>query len=304
MIAFVVRRVLLLIPVLLFVSGVTFSLMHLTPGGPWDQAKPVSGPALANLNAKYHLDLPAPEQYLLYLRGALHGNFGPSYQEPDRTVAEIVGSGIGITAQLGALALLFALAAGLPLGTVAALRHRRLADHLSTLLSVAGYAVPNFVVSTFAIVLVAATWHLLPTGGWDGPRTWILPSIALGLAPAAAIARYTRSSLLDVLGQDYVRTARAKGVFGRLLVGRHELRNALLPVLTILGPTVAYLLTGSFVIEQAFNIPGIGRDFVQSVLARDYPMILATVMIYAATVALANLLVDVGYALLDPRIAG
>ncbi|HVA24690.1 MAG TPA: ABC transporter permease [Chloroflexota bacterium] len=302
MAAFLVRRILFLVPVLFFVALMTFVLMHITPGGPWDREKPLSPQAVANLNAKYHLDLPPPEQFLLYLWNALHGDFGPSYTHPGQTVSDIIKSGLGITVQLGAFAFMFAILLGLPLGIVAALKHNTLGDYASMFVAVVGCSVPNFVLATFAIVLFAAVWHLLPTGGWDGWRAWILPSVALGLGPAAAIARYTRSSMLDVVQQDYVRTARAKGVRELLLIRRHEVKNALLPVVTIVGPTVAYLVTGSFVVEEIFHIPGMGRNFVDSILARDYPMIMASVLLYATAVAVANLLVDLSYAFLDPRI--
>ena len=304
MATFLVRRVLFLIPVLFFVALMTFVLMHLTPGGPWDREKPLSPAAVANLNAKYHLDLPPAQQFGLYLWNVLHGDFGPSYAHPDQSVSDVVKGGLGITFQLGVFAFVFAVVLGLPLGVLAALNHNRLGDYASMFVAVFGYSVPNFVLATFAIVLFAAVWHLLPTGGWDGWRAWILPPIALGLGPAAAIARYTRSSMLDVIRQDYVRTAQAKGVGELLLVRRHELKNALLPVVTVLGPTVAYLVTGSFVVEEIFHIPGIGRNFVDSVLARDYPMIMASVLLYATAVALANVVVDLSYAVLDPRTRG
>jgi oligopeptide transport system permease protein len=300
--AFLLRRALALIPVLFFVALMTFVLMHVTPGGPWDREKPLSPQAIANLNAKYHLDLPPAQQFLLYLWNILHGDFGPSYTHPNRTVAEIIASGAGITLQLGFFALIFALVLGLPLGVLAALRHNTPADYLSMFVAVFGYSVPNFVLATFSIVIFAAVLHLLPTGGWESWRAWILPAMALGFGPAAAIARYTRSSMLEVIRQDYVRTARAKGVRELLIVRRHELKNALLPVVTILGPAVAYLVTGSFVVEQIFHIPGIGRNFVDSILSRDYPLLMASVLLYAAAVAVANLLVDLSYSYLDPRL--
>lgn len=280
----------------------TFVLMHLTPGGPWDKEKPLSPEAVANLNAKYHLDLPAPEQFLLYLWNAVRGDFGPSYTHSNQTVGDIIKSGLGVTVQLGLFAFVFAVALGLPLGVFAALKHNTLADYTSMFVAVFGYSVPNFVLGTFAIVVFAAVLHLLPTGGWDSWKAWILPAVALGLGPAAAIARYARSSMLEVIRQDYVRTARAKGLAELLLVRRHELKNALLPVATILGPSAAHLVTGSFLVEQIFHIPGIGRNFVESVLSRDYPLIMASVLLYATAVAVANLLVDLSYAVLDPRI--
>lgn len=299
---FLVRRILFLIPVLFFVALMTFILMHLTPGGPWDREKPLSPAAVANLNAKYHLDLPVPEQFFLYLWNAVHGDFGPSYTHPDRSVSDIIGSGAGVTVELGAFAFVFAVLFGLPLGVFAALRHNSAGDYGSMFVAVFGYSVPSFVLATFAIVLFGALWHLLPTGGWGSWRAWILPPITLGLGPAAAIARYTRSSMLDVIRQDYIRTGRAKGMRELALVTRHEIKNAMLPVVTILGPTVAYLVTGSFVVEEVFHIPGIGTNFVDAILSRDYPMIMASVLLYASAVAVANLLVDLSYGALDPRI--
>ncbi|MBV8086895.1 MAG: ABC transporter permease [Chloroflexi bacterium] len=300
--AFLLRRVLFILPVLFFVALMTFVLMHVTPGGPWDREKPLSPAAVANLNAKYHLDLPLPEQFLLYIWDALHGDFGPSYTHPDETVGDIIKQGAGVTGQLGLFAFVFAVLFGLPLGVFAALRHNRLGDYASMFIAVFGYSVPSFVLATFGIVIFAAVLHMVPTGGWDSWRAWIMPPIALGLGPAAAIARYTRASMLDVIKQDFVRTGRAKGVRELALVTRHEIKNALLPVVTVIGPTVAYLVTGSFVIEEIFHIPGIGRNFVDSILARDYPMIMASVLLYATAVAVANLFVDLSYGVLDPRI--
>ncbi len=300
--AFIVRRLLFLVPVLFFVALMTFVLMHLTPGGPWDSEKPLSGAALENLNAKYHLDLPPAEQFGLYVWNAIHGDFGPSYTHPDQSVGEIIRGGLPTTIQLGAMAFAFALVVGVPLGVFAALRHNTVADYLSMFLAVFGYSVPNFVLATFGIVIFAAMLHLLPTGGWETANAWLLPSVALGLGPAALIARYTRSAMLDVVHQDYTRTARSKGLKETVVVRRHELKNALLPVVTVVGPTVANLVTGSFIVEQIFHIPGVGRNFVDAILARDYPMIMASVLLYAAVVAIANLLVDVSYAVLDPRI--
>ena len=287
---------------LFFVALMTFVLMHLTPGGPWDKEKPLSGAAVANLNAKYHLDQPPAQQFLSYLWNAVHGDFGPSYSRPDQTVGDMIKSGIGVTAQLGLFAFVFAVLLGLPLGVVAALKHNTGTDYASMFVAVFGYSVPNFVLGTFAIVVFAAVLHVLPTGGWASWQAWVLPSIALGLGPAAAIARHTRSGMLEVVRQEYVRTGRAKGLSKLLLVQRHELKNALLPVITIMGPVAAYLATGSFLIEQIFHIPGIGRNFVESIMSRDYPLIMASVLLYATAVAVANLLVDLAYALLDPRI--
>ncbi len=304
---YVLQRILALIPVLLFVALLTFTLMHLAPGGPWDQAaaegRELPPEVLANLNARYGLDRPLPLQFVAYLGGLLHGDLGPSFSNPGDSVQEIIGQGLGVTVQLGLLAGAVAVLLGVPLGVLAALRHNTLLDHLAMLLAIAGFTTPPFVLSLFLIVLFAVRLPLLPPGGWETPSTHILPVLVLAAGPTAVLARYTRASVLDVITEDYIRTARAKGLRERTVVLRHLLRGALLPVITILGPVMAGLVTGSFVVETVFRVPGVGRLFVDAVFARDYPLIMGTTLLYAVAIVVANLIVDVLYAVVDPRIS-
>lgn len=307
MLRYVLHRVLALIPVLLFVALLTFTLMHLAPGGPWDQAsaegRELPPEVLANLNARYGLDRPLPLQFVAYLGGLLHGDLGPSFSNPGDSVQELLGQGLGVTVQLGLMAGTLAVLLGVPLGVLAALRHNTLLDHLAMLVAIAGFTTPPFVLSLFLIVLFAVRLPLLPPGGWETPSARILPVLVLAAGPTAVLARYTRASVLDVITQDYIRTARAKGLRERTVVLRHLLRSALLPVITLLGPVMAGLVTGSFVVETVFRVPGVGRLFVDAVFARDYPLIMGTTLLYAVAIVVANLIVDVLYAVVDPRIA-
>lgn len=291
-----------MIPVLLAVSAITFTIMHLTPGGPFDRERKIPDTVRANIERKYGLDKPFLVQYADYMIGAVQGDLGPSYRDSRRTVTEILLAGLPITAQLGLQAVALGVLIGVPLGTIAALKQNTWVDYLGVGFSVAGYSVPNFVLAVFFILLFTVTLHWVPASGWGTPQHWILPTIALATGPAAVLARYTRSSILDVVRQDYIRTARAKGVVERLVVIRHMLPNALIPVVTILGPLTAALITGSFIIETVFYVPGIGRMFVGGVAERDYPVIMGTTLFYALIVAVMNLLVDVLYVLIDPRI--
>jgi oligopeptide transport system permease protein len=302
MIGYVARRFLWIIPVLFVVSIITFSLMHAVPGGPWARDKALAPSLVETLNQKYGLDQPVPVQYLTWVGNLLQGNLGPSYKFTDRTVNDIVGGGIWTTIQLGLMAFLLAVVTGIPLGVIAALGHNRWPDYLSTGISVIGIAMPSFVLAILLIVFFGVTLKALPTGGWKGPETWILPTIALASFPIAVIARYTRASMLEVTRKDYIRTAQSKGVGERAVVTRHMIRNALIPVVTILGPTLAFLVTGSFIIESIFGIPGVGRYYVTSIGQHDYGVLMAMTVLYAFVVAFLNLVVDVAYAFIDPRI--
>jgi oligopeptide transport system permease protein len=310
---FIVRRVLWLIPVLFVVSLITFTLMKAVPGGPWSSEKPVPAAVRAQLEKIYGLDKPPHEQYLSWIGGVVTLDFGPSYTSRDRTVNDILEDGWLNTLHLGLLAFLLAVLTGIPLGIVAALGHNRLPDYLATAVSMIGIATPSFVLAILLIIIFSVTLNLLPSRGWDdfddfardpvdAIRTWILPVVALAGYQIAQIARYTRASMLEVTRKDYVRTAHSKGVRATAVVVRHMIRNALIPVVTILGPILAFLVTGSFIIESFFGIPGIGRNYIQSITARDYSMIMAATMIYAFAVAFLNLVVDVLYAYIDPRI--
>jgi oligopeptide transport system permease protein len=312
-VSYVIRRLLWLLPVLFVVSIITFILMHAVPGGPWASEKHVSAGAQAALNARYGLDKSIFQQYLIWLVGDLAGgvqgtggilrlDFGPSYRYIGRTVNSILLDGAPKTIQLGIQAFILSVVVGIPLGIVAALNHNRWPDYLATGVSMLGIATPSFVLAVLLILIFSVWLKVLPPLGWKGPDTWVLPTIALAGYQIAQISRYTRASMLEVTRKDYIRTAQSKGIVPRLVVVRHMVRNALIPVVTILGPILANLVTGSFIIEYFFGVPGIGRNFVVSIGNRDYAMIMAVTVIYAATVALLNVVVDVLYGYIDPRI--
>jgi oligopeptide transport system permease protein len=313
-----VRRVLWIIPVLFFVSVITFTLMHAVPGGPWAREKALPAATVELLNDKYGLDEPIVVQYLNWIGplhiedgnvaccgGILSGDLGPSYKYVNRSVNDIIADGILVTMQLGVLAFLLSVAIGLPLGIIAALGHNKWPDYSATMVSVLGISTPTFVSSILLIVIFGVVLGWLPTNAlkWEeDPSAWILPTIALSLYPIAQVARYTRASMLEVTRRDYVRTAHSKGLGRRTVVIVHMVRNALIPVVTILGPILAFLITGSFVIEYIFSVPGIGREYVASITQRDYGMIMAMTMFYAVVIVVLNLVVDVLYAYIDPRI--
>jgi len=299
---YLIRRLLWIIPVLFAVSLITFTLMHAVPGGPWAREKALPANVIAALNAKYGLDDPVPLQYIHWVGNLLQGNLGPSYKFVDRSVNDIVGGGLMVTIQLGLMAFALSVLVGIPLGIFAALGHNRWPDYLSTGISVIGIAMPSFVLAILLILFFGVTLHILPTKGWKGPDTWILPTIALAGFPIAVIARYTRASMLEVTRKDYIRTAQSKGVADGNVVTRHMIRNALIPVVTILGPTLAFLVTGSFIIETIFAIPGVGRYYITSISQHDYGVLMAMTILYAFAVAFLNLVVDVAYAYIDPRI--
>lgn len=302
--SFLIRRLLWIIPVLFVVSIITFSLMKLAPGGPWDREKKLPPGVQATLNAKYGLDKPWHEQYVSWVSDFVVLDLGPSYRYPGRTVNDIVEDGLPVTLQLGLMAFAVAVLLGIPLGIIAALGHNKLPDYLATGISVIGIATPSFVLAIVLIVIFSVALDLLPavSNRWDNWQTWVLPTIALAGYPIAQVARYTRASMLEVTRKDYVRTAQSKGIRARAIVIRHMIRNALIPVVTILGPLLAFLITGSFVIEYTFGVPGIGRFYVQAIGQRDYSMIMAMTMLYAFAVAFLNVVVDVLYAYIDPRI--
>ena len=302
MINYLARRILWIIPVLFAVSIITFFLMHAVPGGPWDAEKRLPASVQARLNAQYGLDKPLYEQYIQWAGGFVTGDLGPSYRSRDRRVNDIIGDGIGVTFQLGIMAFVLSVAVGIPLGIIAALGHNRWPDYLSTSISIIGIATPSFVLAILLIVVFSITLGWFPTGGWKGPQYWVLPTVALAGFPIAVIARYTRASMLEVTRKDYIRTAQSKGLGGRDVVSRHMIRNALIPVVTILGPTLAFLVTGSFIIETIFSVPGIGRFYVSAISQRDYSLLMAMTILYAFTVAFLNVVVDVLYAYIDPRI--
>lgn len=299
---YVASRLFWMLPVLLGVSLLTFGVMHFVPGGPWDEEKPLAPAVVENLNRKYRLDEPVWRQYATFLGNALKGDLGISYTYQDRTVTSIILQGLPRTAMIGLLAFVLSLGVGIPVGVAAAVRKGSVLDYLSVGLATIFAAVPGFVLAFLLVVIFSVKLHLLPTGGWGTPQHLVMPAIALAALPAAYIARISRAAMLDALRQDYIRTAYAKGLSGLVVNRRHALKNALVPLLTVLGPELAALITGSFIIEQVFSIPGIGRLFVQGVFQRDYGLIMGTVLFYAAVIAVLNLAVDLLYAMADPRV--
>ena len=302
MLAYTLRRLLWLIPVLLFVAAITFTLMHLVPGGPWDRAKRLPPAAQANVEEKYGLDKPVWRQFVNYVFNAVQGDLGVSYRSINRPVKDIIWDGFKVTATLGVLALIVSVVLGMSLGLLAALRQNTVLDYASVTFATIGASVPSFVLGMLLLIVFSAYLHWLPSSGWGTWKQAIMPVTALSVLPTAYIARVTRASMLEVLQQDYIRTARAKGLKESVIVLRHLVRNGLIPVLTVIGPIAAFLVTGSFIIEYLFAIPGIGRYFVSSISARDYGMIMGTTLFYATVVVLANLIVDILYAVVDPRI--
>ena len=306
MFQFAISRVLWLIPTLLAMALVTFLVMHATPGSPLDPvaegANPLSPEAQRNLAAHYGLDRPLYEQFAIFVRNAVRGDFGNSFVYRSRTVREILADTFPVSLLLGSMALAVAVAGGLALGILAAVYQNRGWDYVSVTLATAGVAVPNFVLAVFFIILFSFVIPLFPTGGWDSPRNWVLPTITLALAPMGIIARFTRASMLEVIRADYTLTARAKGFAEGPVIFKHALKNALIPVVTLLGPMFAAVGTGSFFVESIYRVPGMGRFFVLSMTGRDYPMIMAVVLTYGAFLAIMNVVVDLAYGALDPRI--
>ncbi len=299
---FIVRRVLWLILVLFVVLLITFILMHLVPGGPWDREKTLAPKVIEALNKRYGLDLPLWRQFVNYVWGVLHGDLGLSYSYSDRTVVSILVHGIPKTATLGILAFVVAQAIGIPFGVAAALKQNSPVDYASVLFSTIFASIPGFVLGILLMVLFSVVLHWLPTSGWGTVEQLIMPVFCLAALPAAQSARITRASTLEVMRQDYVRTARSKGIRENTVRVRHIFRNSLIPVVTVAGPELANLITGSFIIENLFAIPGVGRLFVQGIFARDYTLIMGGVLFYAIVIALLNLVVDILYAAIDPRI--
>jgi peptide/nickel transport system permease protein len=304
MVRYLIGRLGGLILVFLMVSVVAFLLMHSIPGGPFDESQmPLPPAAKANILRKYGLDKPLYVQYLLYMGNALRGDFGISFQSPDETVIQLIGRTWPVSIQLGGLTVILAMGTGLILGTLAAIRQNTWVDYTVTTLATLGLTVPNFVVAIWLILIFAVNLRWLPIGGWgDDWRQWIMPVIALGLGPMGITARYTRASLVDVIGADYIRTARAKGLGERMVLMRHAFKNALIPIITVLGPRIPDLITGTIFVETMFRVPGLGKFFVTSVTQRDYPMIMAVMLLIAAVWGFVYLLTDVLYTVIDPRI--
>ncbi len=304
MLAFAFKRFLGAWPTLLILATLAFVLVRAAPGGPFDVEKSLPPEIQANLDRQYHLDEPLAKQYGRFLAGLAQGDLGPSFQYKDYTVNELIATGFPVSLRLGALAMGVALLLGLSLGVIAALRQNTFTDYAVMATAMTGISIPNFVMAPLLILLFAVALNWLPAGGWEGGH-WkhtLLPVIALSLPQVAYIARLTRGSMLEVLRSNFIRTARAKGVPERWVILRHALRPALLPVVSYLGPATAAIVTGSVVVEQIFGIPGLGRYFVQGALNRDYTLVMGVVVFYGALIVAFNLLVDLIYAWLDPRI--
>jgi len=302
MLMFLLRRLLHGLAVLWVVATLTFVLLRVAPGGPFDSERKLPPEVLANIQAKYHLDEPLLGQYLRYLTGILHADFGPSYKYLDRGVNEIIADTLPTSALLGLLALLLALILSFPTGLIAAYFRNSWIDRLALLAATLGISLPHFILGALLIWLFALQLGWLQAGRWDNVASMILPTVTLSAAPAAYIAAMLRSTLIENLGEDFIRTARAKGLRETVVLFKHALRNSLVPVITVLGPLTAALLTGSFVVEYVFAIPGMGRFFITAVTDRDYPLIMGVTLVYTALLIGANFLVDLCYSYVDPRI--
>jgi len=308
MVVYLFGRVTGIAVVFLIVSMLAFVLMHSIPGGPFDEEKsPLPPAAKENILHKYGLDRPLYEQYGLYMWNALHGDFGISFQSPTETVIQLIARTWPTSMQLGGLAILLAATIGLTSGVLAAVNQNTWIDYVVTFVSTLGITVPNFVIALWLLLVFAVGLGWLPTGGWPGGgtsdfKTLILPVITLSLGPSALVARYTRSSLVEVLHAEYIRTARAKGLRDHAVVLGHALKNALIPLITILLPQIPNLITGTIFVEVIFRVPGLGKFFVSSIYLRDYPMIMATMLLVATLWSTTYLLSDILYTVVDPRI--
>lgn len=302
MISVLLKRFVHGVIVLWAVATLTFLLLRLAPGGPFDSERKLPPEIIANLEAKYHLNEPVLEQYVRYLVGLAHGDFGPSYKYLDRGVTEIIADTLPTSALLGILAVLFTMVVSFPLGFFAAYYRESTIDRLCLFIGTLGISLPNFILGALLIWAVALQLGWLQAGRWDDWSSVILPMVTLGAAPAAYVSALLRSSLIETLGEDFVRTARAKGVREHSVLARHALRNSLIPILTVMGPLTATLLTGSFVVEYVFAIPGMGRFFITAVTDRDYPLIMGVTLVYTAILVSANFAVDLLYGWVDPRI--
>lgn len=302
MIRYFAKRLGMMLVAMFLIVLLTFVIMHTIPGGPFTSDRKVSEEVEAALNEKYHLDRPLPEQFFDYLGGVVRGDFGPSYKYTGKTVNDFISNGFPVSARLGCVTIIFVLLAAIPMGILAAVKNGKWQDMAVMALATVGVTIPSFVIASVLIYLFSFKLNLLPSFGLDSWKGYILPIIALGGYSLSYLARLMRSSLLEVMGQDYIRTARAKGLSETKVILKHAMRNALIPVITVLGPTVANLMTGSFVIEKIFAVPGLGVHFVNSVTQRDYTTIMGVTIFYASFLMAMIFIVDVFYCLIDPRI--
>ena len=298
---YILKRILLAILTVWVVITVTFFVTRIIPGGPFLSEKAVSPAVTAALEAKYGMDKSVFDQYITYLKDILHLDFGPSLTQRGRDVSDVITDGLAVSAKLGVIAAASAAVVGIVLGSIAALRRNKIIDKIIMVITTAFVSMPSFIMGSLLLTLFAVKLAILPANGTTTSGL-ILPVVTLALYPAAYITRLTRSSMLDVLGQDYIRTARAKGVAGYRIIFGHALKNSLIPVLTYLGPMLAYIVTGSLVVEKIFAVPGIGRDFVNSITNRDYPLVMGTTIVLATLIVVMNLITDILYKVVDPRI--
>ena len=302
MFKYILKRIMLAVVTIWCVATITFFLMNMVPGGPFVAEKSISVQAQKALNEKYGLDKPLFKQYITYLKDASHFDFGSSLKQRGRTVSSIILSKFPVSAKVGGVSILVSLLIGIPLGCIAAVRRGKFLDHFISIFSTCGIAVPSFVICTVLMYLLGSELSLLPTFGLTSWKHYIMPVISLSFYPTAYIMRLMRSSMLDVLGQDYIRTARAKGLPVYVCLFKHALRNAVLSVITYLGPMMAFTMTGSFIVEKIFTLPGLGGAFVSSILNRDYTLIMGTTIFLASFLVIMNMLVDIIYQFIDPRI--
>ncbi len=304
MLRFALLRFLWAIPTLLLVIVVAFLMVHAAPGGPFDAERALPPEIEANIAKRYHLDEPLAQQFTRYLGGILKGDFGPSYRYRDYTVSELIGKAIPVSLKLGVLAMALAMVVGVAAGTLSALRQNSFLDRLTMTLAMTGISIPVFVVAPLLILFFAVQLHWLPAS-WSGSSSgwrFLLPVVALALPQISYIARLTRASMIEVLGSDFIRTAKAQGLGTATIIRHHAMKPAMLPVLSYIGPAIAAILTGSVVVEQIFGIPGVGQLFIRGALNRDYTLVLGIVIFYATLVIVLNFIVDVLYGFFDPRI--
>jgi oligopeptide transport system permease protein len=304
MLAYAIRRIAALVPTLLVIITLSFLIIRLAPGGPFDEEQTLSPAIKANLEAAYGLDAPLAKQYFRYVIGLLHGDFGPSFKFRDVRVADLIGQGLPVSLLLGACAMLLAIALGIPLGAISAQRRDGALDHAIRGVAVIGIALPGFVIGPVLAAIFGLYLHWLPVAGWESgsAKYLLLPVITLALPVTAYIARLTRASFLEVMRANHIRTARAKGLGELTVIWRHALRPALLPVVSYLGPATALVLTGSLVVETVFGLPGVGRYLVQGAINRDYTLVMGMIVVYGVVTLLCNLAADLVYGWLDPRV--
>ncbi|MEK3852481.1 ABC transporter permease [Paenibacillus sp. FSL R7-0340] len=300
---YILKRLFTMFITLWIIVTLTFIIMHLIPGDPFsNDSKTIPEAVLQNMRARYNLDKPLAVQYVLYLKNLLVLDMGPSIQSKTTDVNMLIARGFPPSALLGIQSIVVAIIAGISLGTLAALHHNRPLDYISMFIAIVGISVPSFILAPLLIKYVAVQWHLLPVASWGTWQHTVLPSLALAVSPLAVIARFMRTSMLEVMHEEYIRTAKAKGLSSWAVVIRHGLRNALIPVLSFIGPLFASVITGTFVVEKIFAIPGIGKYFVDSIFNRDYPVIMGTTIFYSAILVVTLFLIDISYRLVDPRI--